>query len=322
MKFALALIVAMVPFCLRAQDGAGVPLNGIVARVNDVVITYKELFTSIYSELAFLERKYESRPDLFEREARKIRGNAVTNLVERQLILNEFKTGGYNLPDSYIEDRIERDIRANYGNRLTLTRTLQAQGLTFETYRQKVREGVILDAMVDHFIPRDPIISPFKIETYYKEHLDKYKLEDQVKLRMIVVTNRPNDALYSPKAMAEEILAKIKEGAPFADMAKIYSQGSQSVEGGAWGWVERSVLRSDLGEVAFSLKAGQHSEVIERPDGCYLMLVEEVKLAHTRALSEVRSEIETTLKNDETKRLHDKWMTRLKAKSFVQYFPD
>ncbi|MFO1499928.1 MAG: peptidylprolyl isomerase [Verrucomicrobiota bacterium] len=320
MKFLLALFVALSPLCLQAQSGSAVPLNGIVARVNDTVITFKEVLTAIASELEFLERRYGDRPDLFEQKARELRGNAIRDLVERQLILHEFKTGGYNLPDSYIEDQIAKDTR-NYGNRLTLTKTLQAQGLTFENYRQKVRERVILSAMVDHFIPRDPVISPFKIETYYKENQEKFKLEDQVKLRMIVITNRGSDNAIS-KSMAQEILAKLDEGASFAEMAKVYSQGSQSADGGDWGWVEKSVLRQDLADVAFALKPGQRSGVVERADGCYLMLVEDAKTAHIKPLSEVRADIETILKNTETKRLHDKWIEKLKAKSFVQYFPD
>jgi hypothetical protein len=52
------------------------------------------------------------------------------------------------------------------------------------------------------------------------------------------------------------------------------------------------------------------------------MLVEETKVAHVRPLSEVRAEIENTLKAAETRRLHTKWIDRLKAKSFIQYFPD
>ncbi len=320
MKLFAVLMVALAPLGLYAQSESAIPLNGIVARVNDTVITFKEVLTSIASELEFLERRYGDNPSAFEQKARELRSNAIRDLVERQLILHEFKTGGYNLPESFIEDQIAKDTR-NYGNRLTLTKTLQAQGLTFENYRQRVRERVILSAMVDHFIPRDPVISPHKIEVYYKEHEDKYKLEDQVKLRMIVVTNRPNEATAS-KVMAQEIMAKLEEGADFADMARIYSQGSQSAEGGDWGWVERSVLRQDLADVAFSLKAGQRSGLVERPDGCYIMLVEESRLAHTRPLSEVRPEIETALKGEETKRLHDKWIERLKQKSFVQYFPD
>lgn len=321
MKLAATLILALAPICLHAQMASAIPLNGIVARVNDNVITQKEVLTAIFPELEFLERRYGDDPVVFEQKVRELRANAIRDLVERQLILHEFKTGGYNLPESYIDDQIAKDIR-NYGNQLTLTKTLQAQGLTREGYRQKVREKVILAAMVDHFVPRNPVISPFKIETYYKENLDKFKLQDQVKLRMIVITNRPDDTLYSPKSLAEEIVAKLSEGASFAEMAKVYSQGSQSSEGGDWGWIERSVLREDLAQVAFSLKPGQRSGLIERPDGCYIMLVEETKLAHTRPLSEVRAEIEATLKAEETKRLHGKWIDRLKAKSFVEYFPE
>jgi peptidyl-prolyl cis-trans isomerase SurA len=322
MKFLLALMFGILPCCLQAQDGSTIPLNGIVARVNDTVITRKEVLTAITSELRFLENRYGSQPALFEQKARQTQAEAVRLLVENQLIMHEFRTGGYNFPESYIEDQISREIRDNYGNRATLAKTLEAQGLTMESFRQKLRERIVVRAMVEHFVPRDPVISPYKMETYYKEHMDKFKLEDQVKLRMIVLTNRPSDSLYSSKAVAQEILTKLEEGVPFAEMAKIHSQGSQSAEGGDWGMVERSVLRADLGEVAFALKPGQRSGVIERPDGCYILLVEDFKPAHTRPISEVRSEIEAALKSEETRRLHDKWIDRLKAKSYIQYFPD
>jgi peptidyl-prolyl cis-trans isomerase SurA len=322
MKCFLALIIGLVPFCLSAQSGSIIRLNDIVARVNDALITYKEVRTAIDSDLEFIERRFAGQPALREQKERELWSEAVQQLVERQLILHEFKTGGYNLPESWIEDQIDKDVRDNYGDRLTLTRTLQARGLTFENYRQRVRERIIMEAMIGQFVPRNPVISPFKIETYYKENQEAFKLEDQIKLRMIVLANRPTDSSFSPRDMAQEIHSKLEEGAPFAEMAMIYSQGSQSVEGGDWGWIERSVLRSDLAEVAFSLAPGGHSDVVETPDGCYLMLVEEVKPAHTRPLSDVRDQIERILKDQEKARLRDRWIGRLKAKSFVQYFAE
>src|SRR5690349_24861705 len=121
MKCLLVLLVALVPLSLQAQSGSAVPLNGIVARVNDNVITYKEVLTAIAPELDFLEQRLADQPSVFEQKARELRANAVRDLVERQLILAEFKTGGYNLPESYLEDQIAKDIK-NYGNRLTLTK--------------------------------------------------------------------------------------------------------------------------------------------------------------------------------------------------------
>ena len=40
-------------------------------------------------------------------------------------------------------------------------------------------------------------------------------------------------------------------------MAGVYSQGAQRSQGGDWGWVERSVLRKELAETAFSLKVAR-----------------------------------------------------------------
>ncbi|MBI4664654.1 MAG: SurA N-terminal domain-containing protein [Verrucomicrobia bacterium] len=296
-------------------------LNGVIARVNDAVITYKDVQNRIGPNLDFLQRQFAAQPAAYERKLRELEQSAIDELVEEQLILHEFKTAGYNLPESYIDEEVDKIIRTDYGDRATMTKTLQAQGQTYEAYRNKLRERFIVSAMTRHHVPREPTISPHKIEIYWVQNREKYKVEDQVKLRMIVVPNRPNEPGFSAKKLAQEILAKIKEGAPFSEMARIYSQGSQSTEGGDWKWIERSVLRSDLAEKAFALKPTQLSDVIEAPDGCYLMLVEGTQPAHIKALPDVRSEIESALKDEEIKRLRKKWIDRLKAKSFVMIYP-
>ena len=67
-------------------------------------------------------------------------------------------------------------------------------------------------------------------------------------------------------------------------MAKIYSEGSQKSQGGDWDWVERSVLRKDLAAVAFSLKPGQVSDVIDTPESVYPVLVEQTRPAHVKPI--------------------------------------
>jgi parvulin-like peptidyl-prolyl isomerase len=169
-------------------------------------------------------------------------------------------------------------------------------------------------------VPRDPVISPTRIEDYYVKNQDKYKLEDRVKLRMIVLTNRPSEKGISSVELAKEIAKKVNEGASFSEMARIYSQGSQAADGGDWGWVERKVLREDLAKVAFSLKGGQLSDPIETPSGVYLMYVEQADPAHVRSLTEVRDEIENTLKAEEVRRLRKQFIDRLRKKSLVKYY--
>jgi parvulin-like peptidyl-prolyl isomerase len=155
---------------------------------------------------------------------------------------------------------------------------------------------------------------------YYQAHQDDFKVEDEIKLRMIVLNKTDSDDTNTVK-LAREIRDKIKEGAAFAEMASIYSQDSQHNQGGDRGWIERSVLRKELGDVAFALKPGQVSDVVETPEACYLMLVEQARTAHVKPLdNEVRNQIEQTLRAQEQARLEKQWIARLKAKTFILYY--
>ena len=79
-------------------------------------------------------------------------------------------------------------------------------------------------------------------------------------------------------------------------------------------------MRKDLADVAFSLKPGEKSGVIETPEACYLMLVEDRRPAHIKPLNDVREDIEKTLLAQERDRLQNQWNERLKKKTFVRYF--
>jgi len=217
--------------------------------------------------------------------------------------------------DELVQDR----IRDKFGDRITFMKTLQAQGMTYEQFRQDVRDQYIEYQMRLKNVSQEIVISPYRIENYYLAHQDDFKVGDQIKLRMIVL-NKSSDDDQSAHRMAGEILTQIKQGASFAQMASVYSQGSQREQGGDWGWVERSVLRQQLADVAFSLPPGQVSDIIDTPQACYLMLVEQKRTAHVRPLSEVRDDIEATLRAQEQSRLEKQWIDGLKKKTFIRHF--
>jgi parvulin-like peptidyl-prolyl isomerase len=106
------------------------------------------------------------------------------------------------------------------------------------------------------------VISPKKIEGYYTNNLAKFRLDDQVKLRMIVLNAAASGTPEDARKLAREIVVKLDEGAAFAEMAAIYSEGSQRTEGGDWGWRERTYLRRGLSDIAFNLNPGQRSALV------------------------------------------------------------
>ncbi|HET6409082.1 MAG TPA: peptidylprolyl isomerase, partial [Chthoniobacteraceae bacterium] len=315
----LSLAAALICLCSSSRAAAPELVNGIAVIVGDAVITYKDIQMALVKDIDALERRFGRDPAVYNQKVTELERAKLEEMIENQLVLQEFKRAGYIIPESYFQSRIDEEIR-RYGDRLTFTKTLQADGFTFESYRNMVRERVILELMWRERVPRDPLISPTKIENYYTHNLDKFRVEDQVKLRMIVLTNNPTDAAYSPKRIADELVSKLDEGASFVDLARLYSQGSQAQDGGNWDWVERSVLNTNLAEVAFSLEPGKHSRAIDTPAGAYILLVEDKKVSHIKTLPEVRGAIEDTLRGEEIRRLRKKWVDQLKAKAYIRSF--
>lgn len=295
-------------------------LNGIAVIVNDAVITYNEIEEMAAPALDSIQRVYGNQPSVLQQKATEAQDQALQQLVERQLILHDYYASGYNLPESIIDDEINTRVRKQFGDRLTLTRTLQAQGGTYESYRKNIREQIIVDALVQKHVKSVVLISPYKIQKYYETNQAKFQMQDQVKLRMIVLNKPKGGDTSSTTKLAKEILLKLDEGAPFAEMAGIYSEGSQKAQQGDWGWVEKSVLRKELADVAFTLKKGQRSGVIETPEACYIMQVEDVRSAQVKPLADVRDEIERILVAEERARLQKQYIERLKKKSFVRYY--
>jgi len=310
---------------LAAALGFSLPLraelvDAVKAVVNSGVVTYAEVEEFTAPAAQALSRDYAGEPNLFQQKLGAALNDGLEQLIERQLILRDFDVEGYKLPDPVVDELVQERIRERFGDRITLMKTLQAEGRTFEKFRQEVREQYIVSALrAKNMSPEKIIISPYKVETYYLSHQDDFKVEDQIKLRMIVLNKASGDDTNT-LGLAGEILAKIKEGATFQEMAAVYSQGSQRSQGGDWGWVERSVLRKELADTAFALKPGQVSDVIETPEACYLMLVEQTRPAHVKRLNDVRDEIEVTLRTQAQKQLEQQWIAQLKKKTFIRLF--
>ena len=298
-------------------------VDGIKAVVNDGIITYAEVYEYITPAAMALRREYAGESGQFQQKLDAAQNDGLEQLIERQLILYDFNVDGYakgyRLPETTVDELVQQNVRERFGDRITLMKTLQAQGRTYEKYRRDVRDQFIVSAMrAQNISASKVIISPYKVETYYLNRQDDFKVEDQIKLRMIVL-NKHADDTNSP-ALAGEILAQIKGGATFQEMASVYSQDSQRSQGGDRGWVERSVLRKDLSDVAFALKPGQVSGVIDTPEACYLMLVEQKRPAHFKPLNEVRNEIEVTLRTQAQQQLEQHWIAKLKKKTFIRLF--
>src|SRR5262249_56724172 len=94
------------------------------------------------------------------------------------------------------------------------------------------------------------IVSPPKIEEYYRRHRDEFTSKDQIKLRMIMISGHKDTAnAPAQKELAEEVLGKLVGGAEFEQMAQMYSEDSTKDNGGDWGWDEHKTLAEHVAQV-------------------------------------------------------------------------
>jgi peptidyl-prolyl cis-trans isomerase SurA len=328
-RMRLSSIALLAVALASPSSGAELLIDGVHAIVNEALITYKDVREMITPLLARMEKELADKPQELQQHKIQLVAEATDQLIEHQLILYEYASSGHSLPETLVDDIIQREIKKRYGDRTKLLTELKERGISFEAYRRQERERIIDAEMRNYYetrLSKDYIVSPQKITDFYEANKTNFMVADQVKLRVIVLNKPAGETNGATRKRTQEILGLIRDGAAFDGMAKAYSQGSQREDGGLWGWVDRPVpgvkpvLSAELGEVVFKLKKGECSGIIELPTTCCLALVEDIRSARLRPLTEVRDEIERELLMKERARLGSKWLGRLKQKSFTHVY--
>lgn len=320
-SFTCVLLSFLLPGRVAAQQERMV--DGIAAVVNSNIITYGQVRELLMFRQRSLSENY--RGDELRDKMKESQDAALKDLVDRQLIIDSFKEQGFQIPEYIIEDQINKIIREEFGgDRTAFVRTLKAQGFTLPRFREVEREKIIVQAMRQRAVRSDFVISPDKIEEYYRKNVSQYSTPEEIRLSMIVL--RPDEsgeaetAVEAKRVMAQEIRGKLADGADFAGMAQMYSDDSTAEFGGDWGWIDRKTLTADLNKVAFSLAPGQLSNVVQVGDTFYIMRVEARKAATTKPLAELREEIGKKLFEEERIRLQEQWLETLRKKAYVKIY--
>lgn len=304
-----ALLFAL-PLAMHAEEQV---LNGIAAVVNSDVITFSQVQDVIGTREKSLEEQYKGQELMDKQKA--LRLSAVQVLVDNQLILQEFAKNKYSIPDYVVDEQVQSRIKGQFGgDRAAFIRTLEAQGMAMDRFRKMVRDEIIVQAMRQKMVHEDQtIISPERIQEYYEKNRETYSTPDQVHLRMIVIKKNGE----SGRHMAEELRQKVLGGADFDKLAQMYSEDSTQDSGGDWGWIDRRTLNENLTNIAFSLKPGDVSQVVELAGSYYLLYVEAKKSGTTKSIAEVHDDIENKLLEEQRQKAQQKWLAGLRQKAYI-----
>ncbi|MFZ0505902.1 MAG: peptidylprolyl isomerase [Chthoniobacterales bacterium] len=297
-------------------------IDGIAAVVNGDVITFSQVQEVAAPEEQSLKQQYTGQ-ELIDK-IKETRLAVLNDLINRQLILQEFKKKEYTLPDYVVEEQVQDIIKDEFGgDRQAFVRTLQAQGYTLNKFRDKEKEKITVQVMRQNQLKDDSFTpSPEAIDAYYNANKQEFATPAQVKLRMIVLNSDPlvTDSAKTTQQMANDIRDKATHGGDFATLAKTYSMDGTAENGGDWGWVDEKTLNQDLTKTAFALKKGEVSSVAQIGDSFYLLYCEDRKDPAVTALNDVRDAIQKKLTQIEKQKATQRWLDGLREKAYIKVY--
>ena len=295
-------------------------VNGIAAVVNDKVITYSEVRDIVEPRERLLRSQYSG--DELVKRITALRKSALQDLIDRQLIIQAFEKEKFAIPSHFVDERVDAVIKENFGgDRNAFIKTMEAQKYTMSKFRDLERNKIIVQAMRAKNVKSNLLVPPAKIDEYYRQHRDQFSTKAQVKLRMIMVPGRlESGGGAAQKSMAEEIRDKLITGADFDKMAQMYSEDSTRDLGGDWGWIDDKTLSAPLSEVAFNLKPGEISKVVDVGGNHYILKVEARQGGEAKPLKDVRADIEARLHQEQAQQLQEHWLASLRSKAYIKTF--
>lgn len=320
--------MAPAPAAATASDGLDLRFaDGIAAIVEDKIITVDDIRREIGPLIPALQKEARNEQEFNEKLAA-LQDDVIQNLIDRVLIVKEFnkpkdgdESNKRQVPASIIDNYIaEQQITEFDGDRSKFLAYLRSQGMTVRDYRKKVEDDIIYDYMRQQQRKSQSVVSPVKVETYYKENKDRFYQEDSALLRVIQFTRTNNETDAQLEAKASDVLGKFHAGESFAELARQYSQDTRRSKGGDWGWIKRSDMRKEFTDILFNLKKGEVSRPILVPEGCFLLYVEDRKFAGIQPLDEVRDDIERILAQQMTRQSQERWLERLRRNGYVKMF--
>jgi len=293
--------------------------DSVIAVVEDRIITVADLRREIIPRLDALQGIAHNQLE-YNKLLDGLESDLLNELINRILIVKDFqKDPKRHIPGSYIDNAIsETLLNAPFdGDRSKFLTYLRVNGWTLRDYRKKVEEDIIYSVMRNQQHKNESVVSPVRIETYYKDNLSKFFQEAAVHYRTLTLRRSEGEADDQLLKRMDPVQARLKAGEKFEALAKELSQDPRQDQGGDWGWSKKSDLSPEFSLPLFTIAPGQTSDPIVNSQGCFLLQLVERKDAGTQTLAEVSGEIEKILAAQMARDAEDRWIQRLRANAFI-----
>jgi peptidyl-prolyl cis-trans isomerase C len=182
------------------------------------------------------------------------------------------------------------------------------KGPELEEKLQELKKRLIVESFLKKKVETDAKISDADLKKFYDQHIDKFKTGEQIRASHILVKNEQT---------AKELLAQIRKGASFEELARKNSVDSSAAKGGDLGWFNKGAMVPVFEKAALALKEGQVSDVVKSDFGFHIIKLTGKRPAGTRPFEEVKDQIKAALLPTKQQEIFQKIKEELKKSAKV-----
>lgn len=296
----------------------------IVVTVNGVEIAMSAVEQLIRPKLDSLADKTKYLPAHFvEQSTQQFRKQALEQLIRQELLDAVVRQANITITDEKVTSQLE-EIAANQGVSLDdFIKTVERHGRSIDQIKQDLRERLARNQFMEAQWAGKVSVTEDDARKYYDENSGQFKVPEQVRVSHILIRFEegadPNEANAKARAVIEGLLKQVKDGADFAELAKANSVCPSAPEGGDLDFFPRGKTTPAFEKVAFELKVGQISDIVETEYGFHIIKATDHRDPSDITFEQARETIIEQLTTDKQSNFADEYLKKLKTEAKIVY---
>ncbi len=293
-------------------------LNSIAAKVDGSVVTRNELNFMLSPIRKQLAAQFPRRGSQYSGEMSKAKDQVFQELIDRELILNEFSTIGGVIPPREIDREINNRIQRLYSGKRSLYLTdLRKNGLSQAKYRNLVERTIAVGAMKAQHLNDFAPPTTDELQKEYNKFSDKLRdiSKDKAAYKKIWIPAKSNDLGSTPESqleLAEDLAKRIRKGESFSKLAKEHSSDAYASDGGQWPLTPRMDFPVHFAPIVFKEPIGKIIGPLADKHGFHIIKVTQRINGPSPVLSKVRTQLEQRVIADKSAARFKRWIERLR----------
>jgi peptidyl-prolyl cis-trans isomerase SurA len=283
-----------------AEAGTGTrkqqPLNRIVAIVNDDIIMSSQLEEAITDVVKQLQEKGTPVP-----EQAVLVKQVLERLVMETLQLDLAKSNGITVDDGTLNEEAQQLAAKNEMTLAQFREVLESQGYSYADFREKLRKELLIQQLRRQMVGSLITVNEQEIDNMLATLKASGQGDVEYHLAHILVAipeGSDPEKTAAAEQHAENILARLRNGASFTDIAIAESDAQTALEGGDIGWRSLGQMPSLFLEPVKKMQVGEVSDLISSPGGYHIIKLLE-KRGEERHIVEQTKARHILLKPDE-----------------------